>query len=278
MPGTDPMEAMRVIADELPRFPYLPELPGRGPGADSTGRTAALLIDIPVEVTLRGWRLAERPGRDLARARSMLANDLDVMEEVLQGYAGPLKIQVCGPWTLAATLELTRTMDAALRDAGAVADLTTSLAEATAAYAKDVAKRVPQARVITQIDEPALSAIADGRVPTASGLSRIRAIEQVTIIDRLGEVLASTTGYTVVHCCDTSVRFEIMFVGVGTGGTPKETAERVARLWQRMGSSPDAEQTVITPPCGLADNTPAQAAQTLKLCREAAAILPELGE
>jgi methionine synthase II (cobalamin-independent) len=311
MPGTDPMEAMRVIADELPGFPFLPELPGRGPGADITGRTAALLIDIPVEVTLRGWRLAERPGRDVARARSMLSNDLDVMEEVLQGYAGPLKIQVCGPWTLAATLELTRTMDAALRDAGAVADLTASLAEATAAHAKDVAKRVPQAQVITQIDEPALSAIADGRVPTASGLSRIPAIEQVTMIDRLGEVLASTTGYTVVHCCDTSVRFEIiaaaganavafdlsqlrrgeedavaglaeagmgLFVGVGSEGTPKETAERVARLWQRMGSGPDAEQTVITPPCGLASNTPAQAAQTLKLCREAAAILPELGE
>jgi hypothetical protein len=146
MPGTDPAEAMRVVAGELPGFPYLPELPARGPGADITGRTAALLIDIPVEITPRGWRLAERPGRDLARARSMLSNDLDVMEEELQGYVGPLKIQVCGPWTLAATLELTRTMDAALRDPGAVADLTASLAEATAAHVKDVAKRVPQAQ------------------------------------------------------------------------------------------------------------------------------------
>ena len=32
MPGTDPDEAMRVIAGELPDFPYLPELPDRGPG------------------------------------------------------------------------------------------------------------------------------------------------------------------------------------------------------------------------------------------------------
>jgi methionine synthase II (cobalamin-independent) len=310
MPGTDPAEAMRVVAGELPGFPYLPELPARGPGADITGRTAALLIDIPVEITPRGWRLAERPGRDLARARSMLSNDLDVMEEELQGYVGPLKIQVCGPWTLAATLELTRTMDAALRDPGAVADLTASLAEATAAHVKDVAKRVPQARVIVQIDEPALSAIANGEIPTASGISRIPAIDQVTIIDRLGLVIANTTGYTVVHCCATGVRFEIMraaganavafdlsrlrrgeedtvaelaeagmglFVGVGPQGTPKETAERVTRLWQRMGSRPEAEQTVITPPCGLADDAPDQAAQTLKHCREAAAILPELG-
>jgi hypothetical protein len=62
MSGTNPAEAMRVIAGELPDFPYLPELPDRGPGADLTGRTAALLVDMPVEVTPRGWRPAERPG------------------------------------------------------------------------------------------------------------------------------------------------------------------------------------------------------------------------
>ena len=83
MPGTNPDEAMRVIAGELPDFPHLP---GRGPGADITGRPAGLLVDIPVEVTPRGWRPAERPGRDLTRARSMLSTDLDVTEEVLEGY------------------------------------------------------------------------------------------------------------------------------------------------------------------------------------------------
>ena len=111
---------------------YLPELPDRGPGADLTGRTAALLVEIPVEVTPRGWRLAERPGRDLVRARSMLSSDLDVMEEVLDGFRGPLKIQLCGPWTLAATLELPRTLNVAIADPGAVADLTASLAEGAA--------------------------------------------------------------------------------------------------------------------------------------------------
>ncbi len=42
---------------------YLPELPARGPGVDLVGRTAALLIDMPVETTPGGWRIAERPGR-----------------------------------------------------------------------------------------------------------------------------------------------------------------------------------------------------------------------
>jgi hypothetical protein len=261
-------------------------------------------------VTPRGWRLAERPGRDMARAASMLSSDLDVMEEELQGYEGPLKIQVCGPWTLAATLELTRTMDAALSDQGAVADLTTSLAEGTAKHAVDVSKRVPGATLVVQVDEPALTAVANGEVPTASGLSRIPAIEQGTITERLGQVLANRTGYTVVHCCATSVRFEIiktaganavafdlsqlrrgeedavaelaeagmgLFAGL-TDDTPRKTAERVVSLWRRMGSVPNVAQTVITPPCGLAGSTPRQARDTLKRCREAAALLPEMGD
>jgi methionine synthase II (cobalamin-independent) len=210
MPGTDPAEAMRVVAGELPDFPHLPELPDRGPGADLTGRTAALLVEIPVEVTPRGWRLAERPGRDLARARTMLSSDLDVMEEVLDGFRGPLKIQLCGPWTLAATLELPRTLNVAIADPGAVADLTASLAEGAAAHVAEVAKRVPGARLVVQFDEPALSAVAGGEVPTASGLSRIAPVEADVLRERLAQVIASTGKYTVVHSCSTAVPFGII--------------------------------------------------------------------
>jgi methionine synthase II (cobalamin-independent) len=210
MPGTNPAEAMRVVAGELPDFPHLPELPDRGPGADLTGRTAALLVGIPVEVTPRGWRLAERPGRDLARARTMLSSDLDVMEEVLDGFRGPVKIQVCGPWTLAATLELTRTLNVAIADPGAVADLTASLAEGVAAHAAEIAKRVPGARLVVQFDEPALSAVAGGEVPTASGLSRLRPVEADVLRERLAQAIASTGTYTVVHSCSTAVPFGII--------------------------------------------------------------------
>jgi methionine synthase II (cobalamin-independent) len=318
MPGTDPAEAMRVVAGELPDFPFLPELPDRGPGADLTGRTAALLVDMPAEVTPRGWRLAERPGRDLARARSMLASDLDVLEEVLQGYEGPLKIQLCGPWTLAATLELTRTMNMALADPGAVADLTASLAEAAAAHAADMARRVPGARLVVQFDEPALPSVLAGQVPTQSGVSRLAAIEADTARDRLSQVLGATPGYTVVHCCATTVPFgiisragadglafdlsqlrrgeaddvaEVAEAGLGllTGAIPavadepggaQETAERVLRLWRRLGLplATAADQAVITPACGLAGASPAQARAALTRCREAAAMLPELIE
>jgi hypothetical protein len=210
MPGTDPAEATRVVVGELPDFPFLPELPDRGPGADVVGRTAGLLIDIPVEVTPRGWRLAERPGRDLARARSMLASDLDVLAEVLDGYQGLVKIQLCGPWTLAAALELPRTMNVAVADPGAVADLTASLAEGAAAYVAEVLKRVPGAKLVVQLDEPSLPAVAEGEVPTQSGLSRLAAVETDTLRDGLAEVLASIRGYTVVHCCAATVPFGII--------------------------------------------------------------------
>jgi hypothetical protein len=210
MPGTNPAEAMRVVAGELPDFPHLPELPDRGPGADLTGRTAALLVGIPVEVTPRGWRIAERPGRDLARARTMRSTDLDVMEEVLDGFAGPVKIQLCGPWTLAATLELPRTLNVAIADPGAVADLAASLAEGAAAHAAEVAKRLPGARIVVQFDEPALAAVAGGEVPTASGLSRLRAVEDEPLRERLAQVIASTRQYTVVHSCSTAVPFGII--------------------------------------------------------------------
>jgi len=350
MPGTDPAEAMRVVAGELADFPHLPELPDRGPGADLTGRAAGLLIDMPAEVTPRGWRLAERPGRDLARARSMLSADLDVLEEVLQGFRGPVKIQLCGPWTLAATMELPRTMNVALADPGAVSDLAASLAEGVAAHVAEVAKRLPGAQPVVQFDEPALPAVTAGLVPTASGLSRLAAVEADTVQDRLSQVLASAHGYTVVHCCATTVPFGMIGaagadglafdlsrlrrgeedalagsaeagMGLLTGAIPalpgeadgsrgpseaseasdtrgsrirgagrngrrgdadaaRETAERVIRLWRRLGLplAGCAAQAVITPACGLAGASPAQARAALARCREAAAVLPELIE
>jgi len=196
------MEATRVVAGELPDLPHLAELPDRGPGADIIGRAAALLVDIPVELAgPRGWRIAERPGRDLVRARSMMSADLDAMEEVLDGYAGLLKVQMAGPWTLAATLEQPHSLKVALADPGLVADLASSLAEGAAAHVAEIGKRIPKATILVQFDEPALPSVLHGAVPTPSGLSRVRAVEDEAARDRLHEVIAAVPQYTVVHCC-----------------------------------------------------------------------------
>jgi hypothetical protein len=211
MPGENPMEAARIVAGEVPELPFLAELPGRGPGADITGRTAALLVDIPVELAgPRGWRIAERPGRDVRRARSMLSSDLDAMEEVLNRYMGICKVQLAGPWTLAATIEQPHSLNPALADPGLVADLAASLAEGVAAHVAELSKRIPRATLLVQIDEPMLPTVLQGAIPTPSGLSRVRAVEGEVARERLHTVLAATPNYTVVHCCSGELPFGII--------------------------------------------------------------------
>jgi hypothetical protein len=201
MPGTDPLEAIRIILDELPDLPHLVELPDRGVGADMIGRTAGLLVDLPVDTTTGGWRLADRPGRDLRRAQSLLARDLDALEEAADGYRGALKLQVCGPWTMAAHLELARSQEPVLADPGAVRDLTESLAEGVAAHVAGVGARVPGARLLLQVDEPSLPTVLAGGVLSASGFNRVRAVEEADAESGLRAVLSATAVPTVVHCC-----------------------------------------------------------------------------
>ena len=61
---------VRLVLGELPDLPHLPELPARGARRRHDRRTAALLVDLPVELTPAGWRLVPRPGRDLRRRRA----------------------------------------------------------------------------------------------------------------------------------------------------------------------------------------------------------------
>ena len=66
LPGTDPVEATRMVFGELP-LPHLPELPARGAGADMIGRGAGFLTEIPVELYAGAWRVAAHAGLDLRR-------------------------------------------------------------------------------------------------------------------------------------------------------------------------------------------------------------------
>lgn len=210
MPGTDPAAACAVVMGELPDFPFLPELPGRGAGADIIGRTAALLVDLPVETTPGGWKFAARPGRDSRRAASFLSFDLDAAQEAAEGYTGPYKVAVCGPLTLAARIEPARSLNPALADAGAVADLAASLAEGLAAHVAQVRGRIPGATVVVQVDEPMLPAVLAGRVPTASGLSALPALDEAAVSAALTPVLTATTALAVVHCCAPGTPFTLI--------------------------------------------------------------------
>ena len=85
----------------------------------------------------------------------MLSTDLDVMEEVLDGFRVLLEIELCGPWTLAATLELPRTLNVAIADPGGNGRPDRLAGrKGAAAHVAEITKRVPGARIVVQLDEP----------------------------------------------------------------------------------------------------------------------------
>ncbi|WUF99863.1 methionine synthase [Streptomyces sp. NBC_00467] len=302
MPGTDAREAAKTVAGSVEEFPYLPELPARGPGADMIGRTIGLLVEMHAHVEPSGWRISDRPGRDTRRARSWLGEDLDALEEFTQGYEGPLKIQAVGPWTLAAALEL-RNGEAALSDAGACRDLAASLAEGLRTHLADVRRRVPRASVTLQLDEPSLIAVLRGQIASASGYRTHRAVDRQVVESALRDVMGVSEGPVTVHSCAPDVPFALLrragAAGISfdfgllterdddeigeavEGGTklfagvvpstdtalsdPAGSVMTVRTLWRRLGLNPGtlAESVVITPTCGLAGASPAYARAAL---------------
>ncbi|CAA9242933.1 MAG: vitamin-B12 independent methionine synthase family protein [uncultured Blastococcus sp.] len=310
LPHSDPAEAMRTVVGELPDFAHLPELPGRGPGADLIGRSAALLVDLSVDLTPAGWRLVPRPGIDQRRAQEFLERDLDALHDVASSWTGPLKLQAAGPWTLAAGLERTRG-DRAVVDAGARRDLAQSLGEGLAAHVAAVAARVPGAELVVQLDEPSVPAVLQGGLPTVSGFGKLSAVEASVVEQELTALIERLTVPVVVHCCASRAPLDLfraagaaalsfdlgtvqdldavggaveagihLLPGVvpGTDSTlpePKATASRVRAWWNELGFPAEqlATSVTLTPSCGLAGSSPAYARSAMAHVREAAKYL-----
>ncbi|QDY79154.1 methionine synthase [Streptomyces qinzhouensis] len=312
LPGGDAREAAKTVTGSFEDFPHLPELPARGPGADMIGRTLGLLVEMYAHVEPSGWRIGDRPGRDTRRARSWLGEDLDALEEFTQGYAGPLKIQAVGPWTLAAALEL-RNGESALGDPGACRDIAGSLAEGLRTHLAEVRRRIPGARIALQLDEPSLTAVLRGQVRTASGYRTHRAVDRQLVEAALRDVIGDQA--TLVHSCAPDVPVALLrragaagisldfgllterddeaigeaveggttlFAGVvpstDTGlSDPAGSVMGVRTLWRRLGLNPGtlSGSVVITPTCGLAGASPAYARAALAHCARAARSLAD---
>ena len=200
LPGTSPDEAARTVAGELPELPYLAELPDRGVGADMVGRAIGLLVDVFAEVVPSGWRVTRRPGRDTRRAKDFLEWDLDAATDQ---YAGAewVKVQVCGPWTLAAEVEL-GSGNRALIDDGAVDDIADSLIQGLLDHLAELGRRLPGTSFVVQLDEPSLPAVIAGMLSTPSGFGNVRPVDR----GRVGQVLQRFTAAlpdvpTMAHCC-----------------------------------------------------------------------------
>jgi methionine synthase II (cobalamin-independent) len=316
LPGTDIAEAQRLVFGELPEFAHLAELPGRGAGADLIGRSAGLLVDLPVQLYAGNWQIAPRPGKDLRRIADLLERDLDQISEQGAGYTGTFKVQAAGPWTLAAGLDLL-IGGRMLRDAGAVRDLTDSLAEGLRRHVADVRKRLPRATVLLQLDEPSMPTVIAGRVPTESGLGAYRAVDSPEAATGLRAITAAVGVPVIVHCCAPDVPLRVIRDGGAAAvaldlGTLKDLdplgeaieaglgffagavaslprsddrppssqqiADRVRKVWGRLSFPAELlpRQVVVTPACGLAGASPDYVRTVLAACREAGRRLAEV--
>ncbi|MFC6094172.1 methionine synthase [Saccharothrix lopnurensis] len=315
LPGTDPLEAARVVLGELPDLPHLPELPARGVGADMIGRTAGLLVDLPVEVVPSGYRTAAHPGRDHRRAVDLMRRDLDAFEEAADpAPPAVVKVQAAGPWTLTASVELLRG-HRVLTDRGALREFTASLVEGLNRHVAEVAKRTG-ARVVVQLDEPALPAVLRGLLPTPSKLGTVAAVPEPDALATLQAVVEAIEADVVVHCCAPrppitlmrrsgarAVSFDLtaldgtswdeigeaweekthLFLGLTPSTDPRtpptlrSTAQPALDLVDRLGFPRDvlATHAVPTPTCGLAGATASWPRRALTLTRDLAKAFAE---
>ena len=315
-PGDDAAayaEAVRVVLGELVPpggLPYVPELPGRGVAAAMTGRAVAVVTDLAFDLQPAGWRLTDREGRDQRRAASLLGQDLDQVEEQAQGYTGPFKTQVVGPWTLAATVERPRG-DRILADHGARRELAQALAEGVRRHLGELRRRLPGVdRWVVQLDEPALPGVLAGRVPTASGFGRHRSVappEASAALEWVLDAIRDEGAEPWVHCCAPDAPLGLLrdagarglavdpgllgaaghdvlataleagdAVALGvvptTGATEGTVTEAVLRWLDMVGLEP-GDSLLVSPSCGLAGVSGAAARRALAMARAGAAEL-----
>ncbi len=179
---------------------------------------------------ITGWRSAT------------LRADLDQLEEQIQGYAGPVKFAVAGPWTLAAMMERPRG-DKVLADHGARRDLGQSLAEGVAQLIMEMRRRLPDIEPLVQLDEPLLPRVLAGEIPTASGFSRHRFVdipEVSAMISQLVERLRETSATpTAVHCCAAAVPIDLLW-RAGASTVLVDLAQLTSRDWDAIGPAMEA--------------------------------------
>lgn len=275
LPGEDFAESARMVLGELADFPFLPELPERGVIAGMTGRTLAMIEELGFDLQPAGWRLTDAPGIDHRRAKSLLAQDLDVFEELTQGFQGALKIQVAGPWTVAATTERPRG-DRLLADVGARREVAEALALGLASHIADLHRRLPGVELHVQVDEPALPAVMAGSIPTASGFNRHRSVDApraAELLEPLFEVIASAGAGSIAHCCASESPFELLR-RAGADAVSLDVTHLPAAAYDALGSMLDDGSPVYL---GVIETSPVEAINDSRVIERVHRLLDMLG-
>ncbi len=278
------------------------------------GRAAALLVDMPMDYAASGYRLSTRQSGMSRHSRDFLNADLDSFEEAWEraGLAGEdrfVKVQACGPFTFAASVELAGGHKI-LHDRGAWTDVVESLAEGLRVHAEQVHNRTG-AQVIVQVDEPMISRVIEGSVQPLTRFNVINPIPVQVLAEHFDEFITVVDRPVIMHDCSSGVPWDLLartrFAGVsvdlaqirtsdldgigqlldegrdvilgavpGIEPTSIPAAEQVAawcaELTDRIGLSRRvlAEHVMISPSCGLSGADEDWAKTALALCSTAA--------
>ena len=287
LPGASIIAAADIVAGETGDLRQLPILPARG--VDVVGLTTGVLPGINVDAGPRSWVLSTRPQLRTRRIWDRVEADLDQCEQAWGTRIDAVKIQVAGPWTLSASIELSNG-HRALTDTGALRDLTESL--------------------IAGI-QPLLAQVRDGSLPGTSQFDEIPSINDVDLGERLAGVIEraevrylNQTGYPPLwkvaqvagvetcqvtldtvrgseqydgmgHALAAGMRVGLGMTRAGDDRDPRHLAVDVARMWDELG----LDRTLLThavdvhPRGGLANCTLLDAAAALRTARTVADML-----
>ncbi|MEY2635192.1 MAG: hypothetical protein RIS75_1132 [Actinomycetota bacterium] len=216
MPGTSAHESLGIITDTVTDLVHVPELPARGPGGEMVGRTVGLLHRVDdgfsIETTPSGWRIARGENRIMRRANSWLNEDIDELEAVAHEHSGFLKMQIAGPWTLAASIEMING-HRIINDFGAVQDYAQGISAAVSLFLKDARRRFPHASWVIQIDEPWIGGVLRGEVPTRTGRGSLPPVDGQTVqqlLTNISESIHTQDAVAWIHTCANQPPLELM--------------------------------------------------------------------
>ena len=173
-------EAATMVADTV----ELAHIPDTRPSVAITG---GWLRDIHLDAGPRSWRLSSRPQQATRQLWDAVARELDLLESLWTAAPRQIKVQLTGPLSLSASVELS-SGHLALSDSAARRDIAEAVAHAAEDYRQEVSRRW-QASVVVQLSEPLLPKILAGDIAGTSDFDPIaplpleRAVEELSWVE-----------------------------------------------------------------------------------------------
>ena len=177
------------------------------------GRTMALLAGVSSEfavtTTPTGWRLAGHlssalPG-SMRRAECLAGRGSRCGRELLRRLQRVL-VQLVGPWTLAACVELPHGDRLCVIEA-LFPTPQAALVQASVTFLSTLRRRLPNAKFMLQFDEPMVDRVLEGSVPTPSGFSAYSPVERPIAIASLARCVEAVQQWGAIpgiHSCAAS--------------------------------------------------------------------------